>query len=49
MRRSDVGESVTVEVIPGFDEAPSRWLERFDALPLQDSYDVADGPSLRGF
>lgn len=35
-----------VEVIPGFDEAPSHWLDQFDRLPLQDSYDVPDGPSL---
>lgn len=47
MRRAPVATDVsTVEVIPGFDEAPDRWLERFDNLPLQDSYDVPDGASL---
>lgn len=39
-------EGKVVEVIPGFDEAPSQWLSLFDRLPLQDSYDVPDGPSL---
>lgn len=47
MRRAEVaGELSTVEVVPGFEGAPDRWLERFDALPLQDSYDVADGADL---
>lgn len=35
-----------LEIIPGFDEAPAQWLNQFDRLPLQDSYDVPDGPSL---
>ncbi|GCL65157.1 hypothetical protein AQPW35_42380 [Rubrivivax pictus] len=46
MRRSEAADHNTVELIPGFDEAPVRWLERFDVLPLQDSYDVPDGASL---
>lgn len=47
MRQSVLADDMrTVEVIPSFDEAPQRWLERFDTLPLQDSYDVPDGASL---
>lgn len=46
MRRSGNGESAIVEVVPGFDEAPARWLDLFDRLPLQDIYDVPDGPAL---
>lgn len=46
MRRSTTADVSTVEVIPGFDEAPDRWLDRFDLLPLQDSYDIADGASM---
>ena len=46
MRSRRAGDMNTVEVIPAFDEAPARWLERFDRLPLQGSYDVPDGASL---
>jgi len=47
MRQAVLADDMrTVEVIPSFDDAPQRWLERFDALPLQDSYDVPDGASL---
>lgn len=44
-RRGD-GDGKVLEVIPGFDDAPDQWLNQFDRLPLQDSYDVPDGPSL---
>ena len=44
-RRGD-GDAPILEVIPGFDEAPAQWLNQFDRLPLQDSYDVPDGPAL---
>lgn len=44
-QRGDADNKV-VEVIPGFDEAPASWLAIFDRLPLQESYDVPDGPSL---
>ncbi|MDD0838756.1 DEAD/DEAH box helicase [Curvibacter sp. HBC61] len=44
-RRGDEDAKV-LEVIPGFDRAPEHWLHHFDRLPLQDSYDVPDGPSL---
>lgn len=44
-RRGEGGASV-LEVVPGFDGAPANWLASFDRLPLQDSYDIPDGPSL---
>lgn len=46
MERRGDGDAKVLEVIPGFDEAPAQWLSLFDRLPLQDSYDVPDGPSL---
>lgn len=46
MERRGEGGTKVLEVIPGFDEAPTQWLTQFDRLPLQDSYDVPDGPSL---
>ncbi len=46
MERRGEDDGKVVEVIPGFDEAPAHWLNQFDRLPLQDSYDVPDGPSL---
>lgn len=46
MEQRGEAEGKVVEVIPGFDEAPAHWLNLFDRLPLQDSYDVPDGPSL---
>lgn len=42
-RRRRVGEDNVIEVIPGFDGAPQRWLEFFDRMPLQDAYTVPDG------
>jgi len=46
MHRHGEGEGKVIEVIPGFDEAPAQWLSQFDRLPLRDSYDVPEGPSL---
>jgi hypothetical protein len=40
------GEGKVVEVEPTFDDAPPAWLSVFDRMPLQDSYDVPEGPSL---
>lgn len=40
------GEARVIELLPDFDGAPARWLELFDRLPLQESYDVPDGPSM---
>lgn len=46
MAQRGEGDGKVVEVIPGFDEAPAHWLHQFDRLPLQDRYDVPDGPAL---
>lgn len=46
MERRGEDDGKVVEVIPGFDHAPAHWLNQFDRLPLQDTYDVPDGPSL---
>lgn len=46
MERRGEGDSAVVEVLPGFDAAPSQWLSQFDRLPLQDVYHVPDGASL---
>lgn len=46
MERRGEGDGSVVEIIPGFADAPVQWLNQFDRLPLQDSYDVPDGPSL---
>ena len=46
MERRGEGDAKILEVVPGFEEAPAQWLNLFDRLPLQDSYDVPDGPAL---
>ena len=46
MERRGDGAAQILEVIPGFNQAPDQWLNQFDRLPLQDSYDVPDGPAL---
>lgn len=46
MQRRGEGDLKILEVIPGFHEVPVQWLTQFDRLPLQDSYDVPDGPAL---
>lgn len=46
MRAVGHAEAKVVEVLPGFEGEPSGWLDLFDRLPLRDSYDVPDGPSL---
>jgi hypothetical protein len=44
MRKSDVGGANVVEVQPGFDGAPERWLEIFDRLQdVPERYDIPDG------
>lgn len=45
LRRGE-GATPLVEVVPGFDEAPPRWLEMFDRLPLQAQYEIPDGATL---
>lgn len=46
MERRGDSDTQILEVIPGFEDAPTQWLNQFDRLPLQDSYDVPDGPAL---
>lgn len=46
MERRGEGDARVLEVVPVFDEAPSQWLNQFDRMPLQDSYNVPDGPVL---
>ena len=46
MERRGLDDVKLLEIIPGFDDAPAHWLSQFDRLPLQDCYDVPDGPSL---
>ena len=44
MRKCDVGDAKLVEVQPGFDGAPERWLEIFDRLhEVPERYDIPDG------
>lgn len=47
MRKGGEGAQDMVEIMPGFDGAPSRWLEifdRFDGVP--DRYEIPDGSGL---
>ena len=46
MEQRGEGASKVVEVVPSFDEAPAGWLGIFDRLPLQDRYEVPDGPAM---
>lgn len=44
MRKGDGGGAGMVEVIPGFEGAPGRWLEMFDRLAeVPERYDIPDG------
>lgn len=46
MERRGEGDARVIEVMPDFDQAPNGWIQLFDRLPLQDSYNVPDGASL---
>ena len=47
LHKAQFGESKTVEVIPGFDGEPERWLEIFDRLnEVPDRYDIPDGQGM---
>jgi hypothetical protein len=46
MHQHGVGDAKVIEVVPDFSDAPPGWLALFDRLPLQDTYDVPEGPSL---
>ena len=44
MRKAHVSGESLVEILPGFDGAPSRWLERFDRIgKVPERYDIPDG------
>ena len=47
MRKSDVVDGKMVEVLPGFDGAPQRWLEIFDRMPgVPERYEIPDGQGM---
>ena len=47
MRKADVGGDMLVEIIPGFDGAPDRWMEFFDRFPqVPERYEIPDGQGL---
>ncbi len=47
LRKTQVSDSKTVEVIPGFEGQPSRWLEIFDRLnSVHERYDIPNGAGL---
>ena len=47
LRKTLFADNKTVEVMPGFDGCPSRWLEMFDRLhEVQERYDIPDGMGL---
>lgn len=44
LRKGTVPGDMLVEVMPGFDGAPDRWLEMFDRLPVvPEWYEIPDG------
>ncbi|WP_010104810.1 SNF2-related protein [Verminephrobacter aporrectodeae] len=47
LRKVNVAGDKLVEVMPGFDGAPSRWLEMFDRLDtVPERYEIPDGDGL---
>jgi hypothetical protein len=47
LSHTGVGETSVVEVAPGFDGAPARWLEVFDRFQqVPEKYDIPDGSNL---
>lgn len=47
LRKTQFAESKTVEVIPGFDGQPVRWLELFDRFnTVQERYEIPDGKGM---
>lgn len=47
LRKTQFDGSKTVEVIPGFDGQPARWLELFDHFnTVQERYEIPDGAGL---
>jgi len=47
LRKAQIGESKTVEVLPGFDDAPEGWLEAFDrSTDVRGLYQISEGEGL---
>lgn len=47
LHKTQFADSKTVEVIPGFDGQPARWLELFDRFnTVQERYEIPDGAGL---
>ena len=47
LRKTQVADSKTVEVIPCFEHQPARWLEVFDRLKaVQERYEIPDGAGI---
>ncbi|SAK99799.1 helicase SNF2 [Caballeronia calidae] len=46
VERRGEGPAAVLEVSPGFEGAPDNWVAQFDRLPLQDRYNVPEGPAL---
>lgn len=47
MRKAEVGGDMLVEIIPGFDGAPDRWMEFFDRFAqVPERYEIPDGQGL---
>ncbi|MBF0160072.1 MAG: restriction endonuclease [Magnetococcales bacterium] len=47
LRKTTVAGDKVVEVVPGFEDQPQRWLEMFDRLnSVRDRYDIPDGEGL---
>jgi len=47
LRKTQFGDSKTVEVIPGFDGQPKNWIERFDSFnTVLERYQIPDGAGL---
>jgi hypothetical protein len=47
LRKTQIADSKTVEVIPGFDGQPARWLELFDRFnTVQERYEIPDGAGM---
>lgn len=47
LRKTQFADSKTVEIMPGFDNQPARWLELFDRFnTVQDRYEIPDSVGL---
>lgn len=47
LRKTQFDDSKTVEVIPGFEGQPSKWIERFDSFnTVLERYQIPDGAGL---